>query len=65
MVKWRFNSYDEKMQNILENIKEIDNLKTIDINYEEDDEKIVRKIYLYIERSNNPCYGQNGKKIPE
>jgi len=40
-------------------------LKDMKIDYDEDNETIHKKIFIYIERSDNPCYGKNGRSHKE
>lgn len=61
LVRWRFDQEDPEVTSLLGNMNQVDDLKDIKIEIEEDDETIRRKVFIYVERTDNPCFGKNDK----
>lgn len=61
LVRWRFDQEDPEMTSLFGNMNQVDDLKDIKIEIEEDDETIRRKVFIYVERADNPCFGKNDK----
>ena len=62
LVTWRENIGDSSITKILESINDFNDVKEMEIKERSDDNKIYRRIIVYIERFNFPCFDRGTKR---